>query len=1105
MRAACWLALGLLLLGPAWLLGTASGLRVALYAAERATGDAFSVESADGRLAGDVELRGVRYADGGVTVTIARAVLNLRASRLAAGRVQAEHLLVEQLDIAVHEGAPPPDAGAEEPLTVEAPLRLAVEEGRLDGFSLTLSGGARWQLPRARFAARWRDRWIVIGRLEADTAEAGAVVLSGRLAIADDQLLLEGVQLEQPGAIRLDGSVALGDRAESALRVSWSGLPAGLPYLPAWLSTREGRIELDGPWRDYAFSLEAQLRAADIDAEASARGRGSLEGLRLQRTHLRALGGEVHAEGQVRWAGGVRTALDLRWRALDPGRRLAQWPGVLNGEGRLAAEFGEVTHLDFEASLRDSQLRGYPLALQARGTTQGGAVQLSQLVLRSGPSELTARGALLPALDLRGRLQSSDLRSLWAGLEGRAQLSFGARGEPAAPAISLAGQAQDVAYGALRAGQARVDGTLALAGRSDLRVAAEAVEAGIALRTLSLALEGRSERHRLRARAAGEQGAVSLELAGGWRAGWRGALASATVDPAEGGSWTLEEAAAVRFARGELAIEPACFAGGGSRACAEFQTAPSGQHLAFRLHAFALAHLQPWLPREWRVSGTLGGTASLRIAGGELRAIRANLATSAGAIEAAGVRLDYGPGRLQVQPQDERLHALLELQPAGGQVRGELWLAAGAALLDRPLVGDLRVALPDLAWLPVLSPQIGEAEGAIDADLHVSGSLRSPSLDGRLHVANGRVQLTTPGIELTDITASFERGVGAPLKARVEAASGGGRFTLEGEVAALQPKLAGRFTLKGRRVQGYNTSELRAWISPDLSLVLDGRHARLTGEVVVPRAQITPRGLDRGGVAPSGDQEIVQAEEARTGAFIVESEVRVTLGDEVHFDGLGLKSRLAGALTARDEPGRPTTGRGELRLEGGRYKAYGQELQIETGRLLFTGGPITDPAIDISAFRKPREDIKVGLRARGALGAPEFSLYSEPAMSQEEQLSWLVLGRSLSGTLDSGQRQQLSGAAASLGLAGGEFLAQRFAPRLGLDEVSVGARPGETADLARLTIGKYLSPRLFLSYGVGLFQPGHFFRMQYDLGRRFKLVGESGANQGGDLLYSIER
>jgi hypothetical protein len=29
--------------------------------------------------------------------------------------------------------------------------------------------------------------------------------------------------------------------------------------------------------------------------------------------------------------------------------------------------------------------------------------------------------------------------------------------------------------------------------------------------------------------------------------------------------------------------------------------------------------------------------------------------------------------------------------------------------------------------------------------------------------------------------------------------------------------------------------------------------------------------------------------------------------------------------------------------------------------------------------------------------------------------------------------------------------------------------------------------------------------MQYDLTKRFKLVGESGTQQGGDVLYTIER
>jgi translocation and assembly module TamB len=249
---------------------------------------------------------------------------------------------------------------------------------------------------------------------------------------------------------------------------------------------------------------------------------------------------------------------------------------------------------------------------------------------------------------------------------------------------------------------------------------------------------------------------------------------------------------------------------------------------------------------------------------------------------------------------------------------------------------------------------------------------------------------------------------------------------------------------------------------------------------------------------------------------LISSEVKIALGDDVKFDGFGLKTRLTGAITAVDEPGRPTRGLGEFRLDGGRYKAYGQDLSIETGRLIFAGGPVTDPAIDITAVRNlgdlssdttqhTTDQRKVGLHARGTLAAPEFSLFSEPTMPQEEQLAWLVLGHPLSSTADSSQRTQISGAAVSLGLTGGEYLAQRLAPRLGLDEVSIASKPGESTDLARFTIGKYLSPRLFVSYGFGLFQPGNFFRMQYDLNKHIKLVGETGLEQGGDVLYTIER
>lgn len=1103
--------LATLLLAPAWLLGTTAGLRAAASIGERATGGALVIEDVEGTLAGDFSVHRLAYTASAATVTLDRAALNLRLSRLVLGRIQAEWLKAGTLAVTTRDApAPAPDDGL--PLTVTMPLRLAVEDGHLDAFELRRErGDPPWPVRDIQFGARWRDEWIVIGTLQATAPGVGVVRARGRLAIVEDRLELREVEAQGPGALQAEGALALGSGASSALAFRWRD--AYPTQLGGVFGSARGEGRLDGPWGDYRWRLQGPVQYDALHGELDARGRGSLAGITIDASTLAALGGRVSGSGRIDWAPQLRTDLALAWTGLDPARAWPQWPGVLNGEARLQARWrGTSSAIEFDASLRESQLRGYPLALQAVGRTENGAVSLKSLEARSGKSTLAARGQLLPELGVRGELRSDDLRALWAGLSGEAQATASASGPWAAPRIVVNGAATNVALGALRIARATVDADVDLAARGRSRAAVKVAElsaGAVQLKALEVSGEGTRASHRARASVQGLDGIAQLGLEGRLAGdnAWRGRLVDARVSPPQGAAWALEEPASLAFARGRFALEPTCLSSQASRACAELGLSGAEQRVAFRLRDFDLAHLRHWLPPEWSIVGGMSGTAAMRVAKGELREVRAALAAAPGSVEAGGVKLEYGPGSLDVGPDGDRVHARLQLRPAGGAIDADVWIAPGGELLDRPMLGDLRLKLPDLSWLPVLSPEIASAQGSLTADLHVSGTPRAPSLDGRLDLAGGRVQLATPGIELTGLTASFQRGRDAPLLLHAKARSGDGELEVEGEFTTLQPKLAGTVTIKGQDVLGLNRGDIRAWLSPDLTLTLDGATARLTGELAVPRAEITPREIERGGVAPSGDQVLIEREEdvpANRG-MRVSSEVRIALGDQVSFDGLGLKTKLTGAITAIDDPDHPTRGRGELRLDGGKYQAYGQDLLIETGRLIFSGGPITDPAIDIRAVRTPREDLKVGLRARGTLDQPEFSLFSEPAMSQEEQLSWLVLGRSLSTTLSTSQQSQLSGAAVSLGLTGGDYLAGKLAPRLGLDEVSLGSKPGETADLARFTIGKYLSPKLFVSYGYGLFQPGHFFRLQYELGRRFKLVGESGVQQGGDILYTIER
>jgi len=1107
-RLAAFAALGMVLLVPAWVLSTESGLRFGVYCAERLSGGAFSVRAVQGSLIGDVRVQGLKVATRVTTVSLEQADFNLRLTRLLIARFQAEYFVAEKLDVVVH-----PRPAARQPLTVRAPLRLAVEEGRIDGFQLTLASGRQWRVPQARFAARWRGEWMVIAHLQARTLEAGPVELRGSVSIVDDLLQFDDFEVARPSFVRVEGVLALTPQEESALRLSWRDLRWPRKDVLDWLHSPRGTLSLEGPWQNYAWKVDARTVAADIDGDLAAHGHGDLGALALEEIGLKALQGTVSGKGRVEWAKSVGTDLDLRWQGLDPAGRFAEWPGRLNGAGTLQARWQKgAPQLTFDGHFDDSQLRGYAFALQARGHTEQGAIHLQEFAAQSGATALRASGQLWPSMALDGNLKSTDLRSLWAGLAGAGEAQFGVQGEMDALRFRVKASATAPRYRMVRARALALDANVGFKGQSELTLKVDGLQAGVTFEQLSLSGAGTRASHRATLAVSGTEGTARMDFAGGESGGtWRGQMTDATLTPAQDVPWRLEEPAGLTARLVGLRLEPACVRNDSSRACLDLDLTPASQRVAFRLHEFALKHLHAWLPPDWTVTGTLSGTSSLQVRDGELAALNMDLDGTAGAVEGDGVRLEFGDGTLRVQPDDGRLHGLLQLTPAGGTVASEVWIAGGGALLDRPMLGDVKVRLPDLSFLPVLSPEIASARGSIDADLNVSGTLRGPALDGRMQVVDAQVRLATPGIELTDITAAFDRGRDAPLKAHLSARSGDGQFTLDGELRAMQPKLDGTFTLKGEQVLGFNTAELRAWITPDLTLALDGTRARLTGTVTVPRADITPREMSSGGVAPTDDQVLV-SQDARPDArgMKVESEVRIVLGEKVRFNGLGLKTRLEGAITAYDEPDRPTAGRGELRLVGGRYKAYGQDLQIETGRLLFSGGPITDPAIDLKAYREFPEtaDVhRVGLRARGTLAAPEFSLYSDSdtPLTQEEQLSWLVLGRSLSQTLaTTGQTNQMDQARTSLGLAGGDLLAQQLAPRLGFDEVSVGAVPGQTADLARLTIGKYLSPKLFVSYGVGLFQPGHFFRLQYDLTKRFKLVGESGLVQGGDLLYTIE-
>jgi len=210
------------------------------------------------------------------------------------------------------------------------------------------------------------------------------------------------------------------------------------------------------------------------------------------------------------------------------------------------------------------------------------------------------------------------------------------------------------------------------------------------------------------------------------------------------------------------------------------------------------------------------------------------------------------------------------------------------------------------------------------------------------------------------------------------------------------------------------------------------------------------------------------------------------MGEDVRLRGFGLDGTLGGSLRVRAQPGREMVGNGTLDV-GGVYSAYGQRLRITRGRLGFNG-PVSDPLLDIRAERKiEAHGVTAGITVSGRASAPRADVWTDPSSDESQALSYLALGRPLS-NLSSAEGQQLDAAAAAL-TAGGSMLAGQLGTKLGLDDAGVSESRALGGSV--LGIGKQLSPRLYLGFGVSLLGTGQVLTLKYLLRRGFDLEIES--------------
>lgn len=1139
------LLLALLLAALGIVAGTEPGTRWLWRVAQPLAPGELAAEQVGGTLLGGLRLEGVHYRGAGLELNLGRLALDWRPWALAQRRLHVTRLALEDLDLRLPPPAPDaPPAGPPVLADLLLPLDLRVDQARLERAVIHREAQS-WPLDRVELAAGFEGGVLRLVRLEADAPEL-AVRSSGSLATTlkwpleltlewrlklPEQPELAGAgtlsgplltptlehRLTAPFALSTSGRLALGGEAPAAeLSGRWEGLRWPLAGDAVTVASASGGYRFSGGAAQWSASLEAAITGAQIPpGQWSAEARGDSTGLSLEALRGSILDGELTATGELAWSPMLSWRVELAGSGLDPGTRWPEWPGRLalagGSEGRLGA--GGV-----EAQIRlerlDGTLRGYPLAAQLAAGVAGESVRVERAALRSGETRIEAAGGLDREWALTWRVASANLAELLPQLGGALQASGTLRGPRAAPRVQASVHGESLALEGIRV--ASLDGSVDLdpldqaPSRLDLAAGGLGLD-GETIGNLRLAGEGRTTAHRLRLDLSGGEPTLALAASGGWNGrAWEGRLERLDVAQQQAGAWTLERPAALSLGAASARGDTLCLASAPARLCVEGRWArPSGWSARGRLEQLPLNRLGPWLPEGVAVEGTAGGEvqaaglgpavkADLRLAVPETVVRYRDPDGKPAAATLTGLDLT---GALEGPRAEARLQAALA---GGGGIESRLTLARSAAGWgEARLGGEARLELPDLELVAAFAPGLEQPQGQVQANLAFAGTVAAPRLQGEAAVTGFEAAIPPLGIRVSEgelRARGDEQGVIA-LTGR--ARSGPGEMSLDGRVVLdAQQGWPLRLQVRGKSFEAVNLPEARALIDPALALDLQGQRLQVSGEVAVPEARITLRELPTSAVAVSDDVVVVDAESppAEKSPLALFADLTVRLGEKVTFSGFGLGARLGGSLRVRESPGQAPRGEGELRILEGRYKAYGQDLTIDRGRLIFAG-PIDNPALDLRATRSVG-DIVAGLQATGTAQASRVTLFSTPPMEDAEVLSYLLLGRPLNQASGS-DGQMLMGAVGALGVSGGNLLAKQIGNTLGLDDVRVESENG--LESTSLVLGRYLSPKLYVSYGVGLFEPGTSVQMRYDLSRRFKLRAESGTQSGMDILYSIEK
>lgn len=991
---------------------------------------------------------------------------------------------------------------------------------KLDAFDIDSNQGTL----NATGTATLRDNWPV------------DITLNSTLNV--DPMKGEKVKLKVGGEVRkqLEFGVNLSGPVDIVLRgqtqLAEAGLPLNLDITSEqlyWPFTGEKqyqaddlKLKLTGKMTDYTLSFRTAVKGQDVPpATITLDGKGNEQQISIDRLSVAALEGKTELKALLDWQQAISWRGELTLDGINTAKTFPDWPAKLNGLAKMRGSlYGGTWQLDIPELKLAGNVKQNKVSVD--GQLKGNSYMqwtIPGLHLELGRNKADVKGELgVKDLNLDANIDAPGLDNALPGLGGTAKGLVNIRGTVDAPQVMADITASNLRWQALRVARVLVKGdvksTDQLAGTMNVRVE-RLSQPGVNISLATLAAKGSEKQHELELRVQGEPVAGQLKLAGSFDRNeqrWKGTLSDTRfTTPVGPVALNREIALDYRNQEQKISIGPHCWTNPNAELCVP-QTIDAGAQgrAVVNLNRFDLAMLKPFMPDTTQASGTFSGKADVSwdaskegLPQGEVTLSGRNVKVTQ-VVNDAPLPVAFETLNLNAKLQNNRadLGWLIRLTN-NGQFDGQVQVTDPQG--RRNLGGNVNIRNFSLAMANAIFTRGEKAAGTLNANLRLGGNLQSPQLFGQMQLNGVDVEGNFMPFDMqpSQLAMNFN-GTTSTLQGVVRTQRG--QINLSGDADWSQiNNWRARVAAQGSKVRITVPPMVRLDVSPDLVFEATPTLFTLDGRVDVPWARIVVHDLPESAVGTSSDEVMLNAdlkpEKPKSAAIPINSNLIVHVGNNVRMDAFGLKARLTGDLkVTQDQQGLGLNG--QINIPEGRYHAYGQDLIVRKGELIFSG-PVDQPLLNIEAIRNPdatENDVTAGVRITGTADEPKAEIFSDPAMSQQEALSYLLRGQGLeSGQSDSAA---MTSALVGLGVAQSGQVVGKIGETFGVSNLALDTEG--VGDSSQVVVSGYVLPGLQVKYGVGIFDSLATLTLRYRLMPKLYLEAVSGLDQALDLLYQFE-